>query len=381
MKIYLDNNATTKVDKNVAKAMQDAMLKTYGNPGSLHYMGDEAKELIEQARATIAKELNARPEEIIFTSGGTESNNLAIKGIVTSTNKKHIITSKIEHPCVLETCKALERQGYTVTYLPVDKEGFVSPKQVEEAITSDTALVTIMAANNEIGTIQPIEEIAKICSAKKVPFHTDAVQAFKKIPIDVTKLPVSALSLSAHKIHGPKGVGALFLRKGLQIKPQIHGGGQERNKRSGTENVPGIAGFGEAVKIKYDSKKVAKLRDYLVNKITKTILDIVYNGPKDNSKRVCNNASMSFKYIEGEALLLHMSMSGICVSTGSACAARDLKISYVLKEIGLEPEVAHGTLRLSLSMSTTKQELDYAVKALKTAVTTLRKISPLGGKK
>ena len=381
MRVYLDNSATTQVDKKAAKAMQDAMLKHYGNPGSMHYKGDEARELLDKARATVAKEINAKPEEIIFTSCGTESNNLAIKGILASTDKKHVITSRIEHPSVLETCRSLERQGYCVTYLPVDKEGFVTAKQVEQAITPETALVTIMHANNEIGTIQPIDEIAKTCAAKGVLFHTDAVQSFKKVPIDLTRTPVSALSISSHKIHGPKGVGALFLRKGIQIKPLIHGGGQERNKRSGTENVPGIAGFAEAIKLGYDSKKVEQLRDYLVKKVLKEISHTLYNGPKDNSKRLCNNASISFNYIEGEGLLLHMSMEGICVSTGSACAARDLKISYVLKEIGLEPGIAHGTLRFSLSSKNTKQEIDYTVKKLKATVATLRKMSPLGGKK
>ncbi len=381
MKVYLDNSATTQVDKKVAGAMQNAMLKHFGNPGSMHYMGDEAKELLEQARAAVAKEINAKPEEIIFTSCGTESNNLAIKGILAATQKKHIITSKIEHPSVLEVCKALERQGYCVSYLPVDKEGFVTAKQVEQAITTDTGLVTIMHANNEIGTIQPIDEIAKTCAAKGVPFHTDAVQSFKKVPIDVAKIQASALSISSHKIHGPKGAGALFLRKGIQIRPLLHGGGQERSKRSGTENMPGIAGFAEAAKLQYDAKKVAQLRDYFVKKVLKNIPDAVYNGPTDSSRRLCNNASISFKYIEGEGLLLHLSMHGICVSTGSACAARDLKISYVLKEIGLEPGVAHGTLRFSFSAKNTKHEADYTVKKLKETVATLRKMSPLGGKR
>ncbi len=381
MKIYLDNSATTQADKRVVRAMQDAMTKRYGNPGSMHFMGDEAKEILDNARMTIAKAINASPEEIIFTSGGTESNNLAIKGITSATNKKHIITSQIEHPSVTNTCKSLERQGYRVTYLPVDKEGFVKPKQVEEAITEDTALVTIMHANNEIGTIQPIGEIARICESKKVPFHTDAVQSLKKVPIDVSATHVSALSMSAHKIHGPKGTGALYVRRTVPILSQIQGGGQERNKRSGTENMPGIEGFAEVAKLKYPADKVAKLRDYLIKKIREEIPDTVLNGPKDLSKRLCNNASISFEYIEGESLLLRLSMEGICVSTGSACAARDLKVSYVLKAIGLPVETAHGTLRFSLSSLNTKKEMDYTVKRLKQAVKDLRKMSPLSGGK
>ncbi len=379
MKAYLDNNATTQVDKQAAKAMQDAMLKHYGNPGSMHYKGDEARNILEKARAEIAKAINARPEEIIFTSGGTEANNLAIKGMLGQ--KTHIITSAIEHPSVKDTCKALEKKGCKVTYLPVDSEGFVTAKQVEQAITPETALVTIMHANNEIGTIQPIEEIAEVCARKNVPFHTDAVQSFKKVPIDASKTPITVMSLSAHKIHGPKGAGALYIRKGAKLEPLIQGGGQERGKRSGTENLPGIAGFAEAAKLKIDTQKIARLRDYFIKKVLKEIPDTRLNGPKDPTKRICNNASISFKYIEGEGLLLHLSMAGICVSTGSSCAARDLKVSYVLKEIGLPAEIAHGTIRFSFSKHTTKQELDYTIKELKQKVKTLRNISPLGGKK
>lgn len=377
MKVYLDNNATTQVDKKAAKAMQEAMLKHYGNPGSLHYMGDEAKQILENARAEIAKAINASPEEIIFTSGGTESNNLAIKGLVGQ--KTHIITTEIEHPSVKDTCKAMERQGCKVTYLPVDGEGFVTAKQVEQAIIEETALVTIMHANNEIGTIEPIEEIAKVCAKHNVIFHTDASQTFKKVPIDVSKTQISAISLSAHKIHGPKGTGALYVRKGVKLNPLLHGGGQEKNKRSGTENLPGIVGFAEATKLKVEPEKIAKLRDYFIDRALKEIPHARLNGPRD--RRLCNNANISFSYVEGESLLLHLSFDGICISTGSACAARDLKISYVLKAIGLQPEIAHGTIRFSLSQHTTKEELDFTIAKLKKTVESLRKISPLGGKK
>ncbi|MFH0752550.1 MAG: cysteine desulfurase family protein [archaeon] len=379
MKVYLDNSATTQVDKKAARAMQDAMLKYYGNPGSMHYKGDEAKEILDKARETIAKSINAKPEEIIFTSGGTEANNLAIKGM--TGQNTHIITTVIEHPSVEKTCKALEKEGYTITYLPVNNEGLVTAEQVEKAITPETKLVTIMHASNEIGTIQPIKEIAELCAKKKILFHTDAVQSFKKVPIDISKIPISAMSLSSHKIHGPKGVGALYLRKGIKINAQLHGGGHELGRRSGTENLPGIAGFAEAVKLKLDTNKIAKLRDYLIKKVMKEIPEVKLNGPKDNSKKLCNNASLSFKYIEGEGLLLHLSMNGICVSTGSACAARDLKVSYVLKAIGLPAEIAHGTIRFSLSAYNTKQEIDYTVNKLKIIVKDLRKMSPLGGKK
>jgi cysteine desulfurase len=379
MKVYLDNSATTQVDKKAARAMQDVMLKYYGNPGSMHYKGDEAKEILDKARATVAKSINAKPEEIIFTSCGTEANNLAIKGMLRE--KAHIITTTIEHPSIEKTCKALERKGHTVTYLPVDSEGFVTAKQVEEAITPETKLVTIMHASNEIGTIQPIKEIAELCEKKKILFHTDAVQSFKKIPIDVSKIPLSAMSISAHKVHGPKGVGVLYVRKGVKVNAQLHGGGHELARRSGTENLPGIVGFAEATKLKFDAKKTEKLRDYLVKRVMKEIPEVKLNGPKDNSKKLCNNASLSFKYIEGEGLLLHLSMNGICVSTGSACAAKDLKISYVLKAIKLPVEIAHGTLRFSLSSNNTKQEIDYTVNKLKIIVKDLRKMSPLGGKK
>lgn len=378
MKIYLDSNATTQVDKKAARAMQEMTTKYYANPGSLHFMGDEAKGIIDKARETIAKAINAKPEEIIFTSGGTEANNLAIKGMLGQ--KTHIITTAIEHPSVLETCKALEKEGYKTTYLPVDKDGFVTAKQVEQAITPETALVTVMHANNEIGTIEPIEEIARVCEKNKIPFHTDAVQAFKKVPIDATKIPVTAISLSSHKIHGPKGTGALYIRKGTRLEPILHGGGQERNKRAGTENTIGIAGFAEAAKQKIDTAKTTKLRDYLIKRVLKEIPETRLNGPA-GEKRLCNNASISFKYIEGESLLLHLSLEGICVSTGSACAARDLKLSYVLKAIGLPAETAHGTIRFSFSHHNTKQEIDYTINKLKSIVKKLRAISPLGGKK
>ncbi|MBU2638350.1 MAG: cysteine desulfurase [Nanoarchaeota archaeon] len=375
IKAYLDNSATTKVDEKAALAVKDAMLKHYGNPSSLHLFGEEAKELLSKARAVIAKEINAKPSEIIFTSGGTEANNLAVRGIMSASSKKHIVTSAFEHHSVLNLCKQLEKEGFSVTYVNPDREGIISPDKVKEAITADTALVSVMHANNEIGTIQPIEEIANICRARNVLFHTDAVQSFKKIPVNARW--VDALSLSSHKIHGPKGVGVLYLRDGVKIKPLVYGGHQENEKRPGTENVPGIMGFAKAAEQKIDVKKIEKLKDYFISKVLKEIPDTMLNG--SSTQRLCNNANISFKYIEGEGLLLHLSMKGIAVSTGSACSSTELEPSHVLLAIGLRHEEAHGSIRFTLSKYTTKAELDYTLKELKSVVKTLRKISPIKG--
>jgi len=373
-KVYLDNSATTKVAPEAAKEMQKAMSVIYGNPSSIHLFGDAAKALMENARESIAKEINAEPYEIIFTSGGTEADNLAIKGIVEASGKKHIITSKIEHPAVLESCKALEKKGCKITYIPVNRDGLVDPQKIEEAITDDTAIVTIMHANNEIGTIQPIEEIGKICSKFNVPFHTDTVQSFTKIPIDVKKMNLSAASLSAHKIHGPKGIGALYLRKGVKIAKQMHGGHHEYDKRAGTENVPGIVGFSAAATLPKKTEKIQKLRDYLIKELLK-IPDAHLNGLKSN--RLCNNVNVRFYGIEGESLLMHLSLAGIAVSTGSACSSQSLEPSHVLLALGLKHEEAHGSIRITLSRYTTKAEIDYALKHIRNAVAKLRKISPL----
>ncbi len=375
--VYLDNSATTKVDEEAVKAMQDAMLKNYGNPSSLHLFGEDAKALIENARSAIAKEINAKPSEIIFTSGGTEANNLAIRGILSASSKKHIITSAFEHHSVLNLCKQLEKEGFSATYVKPDREGIISAGKIKEAIRNDTAIVSVMHANNEIGAIQPIGDIAMVCREKNVLFHTDAVQTFKKLPIDVKEIGIDLLSLSSHKIHGPKGVGALYLREGVKIKPLVYGGPQENERRAGTENVPGIVGFAKAAEQKMDVNKIEKLRDYFISRVLKEIPDTMLNGSK--TKRLCNNANISFKFIEGEGLLLHLSMKGIAVSTGSACSSTELEPSHVLMAIGLRHEEAHGSIRFTLSKYTTKAEIDYTIKELKSVVKTLRKISPIKG--
>jgi cysteine desulfurase len=378
MKAYLDNGATTQVAKEVSQAMQMMLTKKFGNPSSLHNLGVEAKEEMEKARAIIAKKINTESSQIIFTSGGTESNNLAIRGIAYQNKEKnHIITSAIEHSAVLKTCEALEKEGFKVTYLSVDEEGFISLKKLEEAITPKTMLVTIMHANNEIGTLQDIRSIGKICREKNVIFHTDAVQSFTKVLIDVEKDNIDLMSLSAHKIHGPKGIGVLFIRKGVRPKPLLTGGSHESKMRAGTENTPGIVGFGKAVDLinEKDVDKMRKLRDVLIKGLEK-IPDTILNGSRGD-KRLASNVNISFKYVEGESLLYHLDGKGIAVSTGSACSSHSLSPSHVLIAIGLKPEIAHGSVRLTLSKYTTKEEIDYTIKVLKEVVQDLRKISPL----
>lgn len=380
-KVYLDNGATTQVAKEVAKAVQEMMIKKFGNPSSLHSFGEESKTEMDKAREIIAKKINAEQDELIFMSGGTEADNLAIKGIAYKNKDKgnHIITTVIEHPAVLRTCEALEKEGFKVTYLNVDEEGFVSLKKLEESITPETILVTIIHANNEIGTIQDIKAIGDICRKKNIIFHTDAVQSFTKVPIDVKETNIDLMALSAHKIHGPKGIGVLFVRKGVKLKPLIDGGGQENKVRSGTENMPGIVGFGKAVEISKESdvEKMKKLRDRLIKGLEK-IPDTILNGPKGD-KRLANNVNASFKYVEGESLLYHLSDKGIAVSTGSACSSHSLSPSHVLIAIGLKPEVAHGSIRFTLSRYTKAEEIDYTIKTVKETVEMLRKISPLAG--
>ena len=376
-KIYLDNAATTKVDKKVIEAMLPFFDKKYGNASSLHSFGREAKEALEKARAVIKKALNAESYRIIFTSSGTESNNLAIKGIAFANSKKgnHIITTKIEHECVLNACRWLEEKGFKVTYLDVDKEGFVNPEELAKAIRKETILVSIIHGNNEIGTIQNLRELGRICRGKKVYFHTDACQSFTKVPIDLKKGNVDLITINAHKINGPKGVGALVIRDGIDIEPLLHGGGQENGLRSSTENIAGIVGFAKAVEISSnkDSVKIEKIRNYLIRKVLK-IKDVKLNGPNNN--RLCNNANFSFKNIEGESIVLYLDKKGIAVSTGSACSSKSLEPSHVLIAIGLKPEEAHGGIRISLSKETTKKEIDYTVKVLKEAVQFLRALSP-----
>ena len=378
-RIYLDNAATTKTDEAAIKAMIPFYAELYGNPSSFHDFGLEAKDAVEKSRKIIAKSINADENEIVFTSGGTESDNLAIKGIAHANKDKgnHIITSKIEHHAILYTCNALEKEGFNVTYVNVDEEGIVKFDEIEKAITDKTILISIMHANNEIGSIQPIEKIGEIAKRHNVLFHTDAVQSFTKEKIDVKKTNVDLISFSSHKIHGPKGVGALFIKKGTKLKKLSDGGHHEFNKRAGTENVPGIVGFAKAVEIskKENIEKIRKLRDHMIQEILKKIPDTKLNGSK--TQRLANNINISFKYLEGESLLLHLNNKGIAVSTGSACTSDSLEPSHVITSIGVPHEEAHGSIRFTLSKYTTKEEIDYTVKNLVPIVKTLRQMSPL----
>jgi len=380
--VYLDNGATTMVAERVAKEMKSMMTENYGNASSLHSLGENAHKEMEKAREIIAKKLNAKPSEIIFTSGGTESDNIAIRGIAYASKGKHIITTKVEHPAVENTCKELEKEGYEVTYLSVDKEGFIDLNKLKDSIKEDTILVSVIHGNNEIGTLQDLEEIGKICKEKNIHFHSDAVQSFTKTDIDVKKANLTLLSLSAHKIHGPKGTGALFIKTGTKIKPIFHGGSHENKMRAGTENTPGIVGFGKAVEIANDKhiKHMEKLRDKLIKELLK-IPDTILNGPKE--KRLPNNVNIAFRYIEGESMLYHLDSKGISVSTGSACSSNSLAPSHVLIAIGLKPEIAHGSIRFTLSRYTTEEDIEYTIKNVKEVVENLRKISPLaeGGSK
>jgi len=378
-RIYMDHAATTPVDPRVLEIMKPFFNEMYGNASEPHKFGAEAKEAMEDARAKVAKLMNAKNDEIIFTSGGTESDNFAIKGIAfANPEKKHIIISKIEHDAVLEACKWLEKLGFSITYLPVDRYGLVSPADVEAAIKPETSLVSIMAANNEIGTIEPVGEIGKICKKNGVLFHTDAVQAYGKIPIDVKKMNVDLLTVSSHKIYGPKGVGALYIREGVSIDPLLHGGGHEYGFRSGTENVAGIVGFGAAAEfagkeMKKESARLTQLRDRLIKGVL-TIENSHLNGHP--TKRLPNNANFWFAFIEGESLIMHLDMKGIAASSGSACSSKSLEPSHVLLAIGLKHGEAHGSLRLSLGKQNDKKDVDYVLNVLPGIVKTLRKISP-----
>jgi len=377
MKIYLDNAATTRVADEVIKAMLPYFRLYYGNPSSLHTKGHEAKEALEKSRKILAKSINAKQEEIIFTSGGSESNNLAIKGIAYALQHKgdEIFVSSIEHPSVLEAARSLVKKGFVVKELPVDSEGLIKIDELERLISSRTILVSVMHANNEIGTIQPIKEIAKICKEKDIIFHTDAVQSFTKVGIDVKKIKADLISFSAHKIHGPKGVGALFIRQGTKIERQIDGGSQEKKLRAGTENVPGIVGFAKAVQLAKKSyiKKMEKLRDMLIDSVLASIENCRLNGSR--KERLCNNANFSFIGVEGEAIGTYLNSYGIYTSTGSACSQLTLKPSHVLKAIGLKPEEWQGSLRMTLSRYTTKEEISYVLEILPKVVKRLRRIS------
>ncbi|MFC2016538.1 cysteine desulfurase family protein [Chloroflexota bacterium] len=377
--IYLDNGASTKVDPKVLEAMMPYFSEKYGNASSNHSSGQTSKEALENARKVIAKSINAKPDEIIFTSGGTESNNLAIQEIAYPNRDKgnHIITTKIEHKAIINTCKFLEKDGFKVTYLDVDKEGHVDPDALEKSITSKTILVSIIHGNSEIGTVQNLEELGKICKKHDIYFHTDACQSYTKTEIDVEKQNLDMVTISSHKIHGPKGVGALYIRKGTNIYPLMWGGDHEFGLRPGTENIHGIVGFAEAVKLadKKHIKHMTKLRDKLIEGVLK-IPYVKLNGPREN-KRLCNNTNFSFKGIEGEAIVGSLDAEGICASTGSACSEKTLEPSQILKAIGLSNEEANGSIRLTLSRFTTEEEIEHVLRVLPKAVENLRKMSPL----
>lgn len=385
MRVYLDNAATTAVDKRVLDEMMPYFSDIYGNGSSQHSFGRDAMRAIEDARKKVAKVLNAKPNEIYFTSGGSESDNWALKGtVIANMNKgKHIITSKIEHPAIMETLRFLEKEyGVEVTYLNVDSEGIISLDELKEAIRPDTILISVMAANNEIGSIQPIKEIGKIAKEHKIYFHTDAVQAIGAIRIDVEDMNIDMLSLSAHKFNGPKGVGVLYRRNGLRVAKFLNGGEQERNQRASTLNTTGIVGLGKAIELAYENldeknRYVANLRDYLVENVLSKIPDVRFNGPRDMSKRLPNNANFSFEFIEGEALLLRMDLAGIAVSSGSACSSGALEPSHVLLAVGVPIELAHGSIRFSFSKNNTKEEVDYVIDNLVKIVKELREMSPL----
>lgn len=380
--IYLDNAATTKTAPEVVEAMLPYFTEYYGNPSSIYALGSESKKAVNAARELIGKSIGAAPEEIFFTAGGSEADNWAIKAAAEAyQNKgKHIITSKIEHHAVLHTCEYLEKRGFEVTYLDVDQYGMVDVKELEAAIRPDTVLISIMFANNEIGTIQPVAEIGKLAKEHGILFHTDAVQAFGQLPIHVDELQIDMLSASAHKLNGPKGIGFLYIRKGVKIRSFVHGGAQERSRRAGTENVPGIVGFGAAVKramelMEEKTAKETKLRDYLIKRMLEAVPYSRLNGHP--TKRLPNNANFSFQFIEGESLLIMLDMKGICASSGSACTSGSLDPSHVLLAIGLKHEEAHGSLRLTLSEENTKEELDRVVEEVKRIVARLREMSPL----
>ncbi|MCI8769997.1 MAG: cysteine desulfurase NifS [Lachnospiraceae bacterium] len=380
--IYLDNAATTALKPEVLEEMMPYLRENYSNPSSIYSFAQEANRAVNNARSTIAEILGAKEREIYFTSGGSESDNWAIKGTADLLKEKgkHIITSKIEHHAVLHTCEYLERQGYEVTYLDVDENGIVPPESVEKAIRPDTILISIMFANNEIGTIEPIKEIGEIASRHGVLFHTDAVQAFGHVPVLVDELHIDMLSASAHKFHGPKGIGFLYLRDSAKLNALIHGGAQERSRRAGTHNVPGIVGMAAAARIAVEEmekniQKEEEVRDYAIDRILKEVPYARLNGDREN--RLPNNINICFRFIEGESMLIMLDQKGICASSGSACTSGSLDPSHVLLAIGLPHEIAHGSLRLTLSAETTKEDMDYVIDHIKTTIERLRSMSPL----
>lgn len=380
--IYLDNAATTQTKVEVVEAMLPYFNEKFGNPSSIYDFAAQNKKAVTDSRDAIAKALGSNTNEIFFTAGGSESDNWAIKGIAESYKEKgnHIITTKIEHHAVLHTCEYLEKNGFEVTYLNVDESGIIKLDELKAAIRPTTILITIMFANNEIGSVQPIKEIGQIAKENGILFHTDAVQAFGQLPIDVNELNIDMLSASAHKINGPKGIGLLYIKNGTRIRSLIHGGAQERKRRAGTENVPGIVGFGKATEIacqnmKERTDKEIELRDYLIERTLKEIPYTRVNGHR--RKRLPNNANFSFQFIEGESLLIMLDMKGICGSSGSACTSGSLDPSHVLLAIGLPHEIAHGSLRLTLDDNTTKEDIDYTIDCMKEIVAKLREMSPL----
>ncbi len=380
--IYLDNAATTKCAPETLEAMLPYFTEYYGNPSSIYSLGAESKKAVSGARKIIAESIHADPAEIYFTAGGSESDNWAITATAEAYGDrgKHIITSKIEHHAVLHTCEYLQKRGFQITYIDVDENGIIKLEELEKAIRPDTILISIMFANNEIGTLQPIAQIGKLAKQHGILFHTDGVQAYGHVPIDVEELHIDLLSASGHKLYGPKGIGFLYIRKGVKIRSFIHGGAQERKRRAGTENVPGIVGFGAAVKkafaeLEERAETERQLRDYLIAEIEEKIPHCRLNG--DRKRRLPGNVNFSFRFIEGESLLIMLDMKKICASSGSACTSGSLDPSHVLLAIGLPHEIAHGSLRLTLSYENTKEELDYVVEAVSEIVEKLRKMSPL----
>lgn len=384
-KVYLDHAATTPVDLKVFEAMKPYLTEHFGNPSALYSYGREAKQAIEEAREIVAGALGARNDEIVFTSGGTEADNFALEGVVyADKRRKHIITTAIEHHAVIETCKFLEKQGYDVTYLPVDGDGLVDPEEVQNAITEKTVLISVMYANNEVGVIQPVQEIGKIAKEAGVKFHTDAVQAFGAIETNVDDLGVDLLSISAHKLYGPKGTGVLYIRRGTKMVSFLHGGGQERNRRASTENVAGIVGLGKAVELAQKSmageeKRITGLRDKLIKGIMDRIPDVKLNGHPN--QRLPNNVNVCISMIEGESILLNLDAKGICASTGSACSSKTLEPSHVLLAMGIPAEVAHGSLRMTLGRKTSDDDIEYVLETLPEIVQRLREMSPLYNQK
>lgn len=379
MNNYFDNAATTRTDNQVIKEMLPFFSEEYGNPSSVYKLGRTVRKAVEEAREKIAKEINASPYEIYFTAGGSESDNLAIKGIAHANKDKgnHIITSKIEHHAVLETCKELENEGFEVTYIGVDKEGIIDLTELKSAIKDTTVLITVMFANNEVGTIQPIAEIGQIAKEHNIIFHTDAVQAVGSIKIDVKEQQIDSLSMSGHKFYGPKGIGALYVKKGIQFNKLINGGHQEKNKRAGTENVPGIVGIGKAIELAYanlegNNKRIKSLRDYYLEEVKKSIPNIKING--DMVNRLPGNINISFRGVEGDALLFNLDLNGIYASTGSACTSGSLEPSHVLTAMGLKEEDTGSALRITIGKNNTKEEVDYLIENLNTIVKKLRNI-------